>query len=181
MKKYYNWIVIAGNGRNTGKTTLACKIIAGNLSSHIVGIKISPHHHPPGDNETTLIKSKGMTIMSEKTTSRKDSGRMLKAGAEEVLYVQAADNLLPEVLEHLEKLVGGRPTVCESGGIVQFIDPGLFLMVMAPGRDEKPGLQAKLNKADMVTDLDEISRNIRISEIHLINNEWKKTQVYDII
>jgi len=45
--KYPNILLVSGNGRNSGKTTLACKIIERFSKDHeITGLKISPHFHP---------------------------------------------------------------------------------------------------------------------------------------
>ena len=56
MKTLKNWIIIAGNGRNTGKTTLACQIISANKGYGVTGIKISPHHHTLRGTEEIIFQ-----------------------------------------------------------------------------------------------------------------------------
>ena len=47
-------LLIAGNGRNVGKTTLACKIIAQFArETEVIGLKITPHFHPV--NEADVV------------------------------------------------------------------------------------------------------------------------------
>ena len=153
MKPFKNWIVIAGNGRNTGKTTLACQIIACNRDAGVTGVKISPHHHPlnrPGRYCDTGRKLH--SLPGKKEMNSKDSSRMLQAGASEVFYIQCSDQSLPEMFVHLEKLTTGKPVVCESGGMRKLIVPAVFIMALSENNKNKPDADANLRLADMVAD-----------------------------
>ncbi len=174
MKNLKSWIIIAGSGRNTGKTTLACSIIEANKIRDIVGIKISPHQHPVSGSDEVIVRSEDFCIIREKSRSTKDSSRMLIAGASEVFYVQCPDDKLHEAFTQLEKLTDGRPVVCESGGMRNIVKPSFFILVISEKHTNKPGLKDMIRLADMVTDLNEIRKRRNKSPFYLGNNEWKK-------
>lgn len=124
-----NMLLIAGNGRNVGKTTLACKIIAYFSEKHEVNaVKISPHFHAFNEGEV-LFKSLEFVIYRENKLTGKDSSRMLRAGAKNVYYVTAQQNQLNEVLNALLPLINNGLTIVESGGLNEFVEPGLFFFV----------------------------------------------------
>ena len=134
-----NMLLIAGNGRNVGKTTLACRIISQlSKKNRVTGIKISSHLH---DYEgEPLVEEKGkFVILEEKERNSKDSSRMLQAGASKVFYVMAKKEHLDAAFENLLPHLNGQVIVCESGGLYKVIQPGLFLFVNEKGRRiEKP-------------------------------------------
>ncbi len=181
MKTLRNWIIIAGNGRNTGKTTLACQIISANKGYGVTGIKISPHHHSLRGTEEIIFQGTDFCIIREKALSGKDSSRMLQAGASEVFYVQCPDDSLQEMFFHLEKLTVGRPVVCESGGLRKLVCPGAFIMVLSGQNTGKAGIDGKILQADILTDLDSIGNQNPDLEFHFRNNEWKHALTYDTI
>jgi hypothetical protein len=130
-----NLLLIAGDGRKTGKTTLACNIIGKiGQSEAVYGIKISPHFHPLPDEARIIERSEDYIIMEETASSgNKDSALMLRAGAARVFYIQATENGLATAWMSITKLTGTKvPLVCESGGLIGFVKPGLFLF--CPGR-----------------------------------------------
>ena len=124
-----NMLLIAGNGRNVGKTTLACKIIAHlSRSVPVTGIKISAHFHPYSDADL-LIKNEHFIILEEKELNTKDSSLMLQAGAARVYFVMAQKTHLHEAFNELLKLLPNEAVICESGGLHESVDPGIFLFV----------------------------------------------------
>ena len=128
-----NLLLIAGNGRNAGKTTLACRIIE-HLSKNIsvTGLKISPHFHNFNESEV-LIRSEHFIVIDEKQNSTKDSSLMLNAGADKVLFVMVKQEHLHEALIQIYNLIANAIIVCESGGLREFVEPGLFLFVKRTG------------------------------------------------
>ena len=125
-------LLIAGTGRNTGKTTLACTIIR-NISRYqpVVAIKITPHFHANSNLDKMIINRNGLVIAEEKqANTEKDSSRMMRAGAETVFFVMANDEQLAEAIRIiLDQNTKNLPIVCESGGLRHHIEPGLFLMM----------------------------------------------------
>lgn len=124
-----NMLLIAGNGRNVGKTTLACRIIA-HLSrqTEVTGIKISSHFHEYAKKPLIEVKGK-FVILQEKEHTQKDSSLMLQAGASKVFFVMAKREYLHEAFLALNPLLGNNAVVCESGGLNEIVEPGLFLFV----------------------------------------------------
>ncbi len=132
-------LLISGNGRNVGKTTLACRIISHlSKTNEVTGIKISSHFH--NYNAEPLVEKDGeFVILKEKDTNQKDSSRMLQAGASHVFYVMAKKNYLDKAFRSLIPFLDNQAVVCESGGLHQYIQPGIFLFVNEKERKiEKP-------------------------------------------
>lgn len=136
-----NILLIAGTGRNVGKTLFACQLI-NNLKckNHLICIKISPHFHKISDKLELIKETADFVIVKEKSKEgNKDSNRMFKAGSKEVYYVQGKDDTLPDILSYFEEIIPpDNPIICESGGMRDLIIPGLFLMI-----DKKNNKQIK--------------------------------------
>jgi hypothetical protein len=120
-------LLIAGNGRESGKTTLACRLIKRiGTTAPVAAIKISPHKHEP---------SNGISILEESSRiSEKDSARMLAAGALRSFYITAGDRELKEVIPLLTELSDRYYILCESGGLRKLVQPGLFVIVNESSR-----------------------------------------------
>ena len=75
MKQWPNMLLVAGTGRNVGKTTFVCRIIS-NISKNqpIIAIKITSHIHELCSSCNILFQLPNLIIAEEKsTTSYKDS------------------------------------------------------------------------------------------------------------
>ena len=128
-------LLIAGNGRNVGKTTLACKIIARFANkTEVIGLKITPHFHPVNEADV-VFKTDNFVIVNERQISSKDSSLMLQAGAKKVFFVMAQREVFYEAVEKLLQLLPDNLIVCESGGLHDWVTPGLFFMVKRTGED----------------------------------------------
>jgi hypothetical protein len=136
-----NFLLIAGNGRNVGKTWLACQIIEKLSQNHkITAIKISAHFHTV-DEDSIIVKNNHFMICSENGINTKDSSLMLQAGAEKVYFIMASPKYLNEAFHFLKDDLINKIVVCESGGLIEIINPGLFLFVMKDGTQiQKPHL-----------------------------------------
>ncbi len=121
-----NLLLIAGTGRNVGKTSFAERTIRKlSIQHEIIAIKISKHYH---DHELQSLK----ISKEENPETGKDSSRFLNAGAKEVYYIQAKDNNLPELANSfLNQLPRHIPIIVESGGIIDHIEPGLFILIQS--------------------------------------------------
>jgi len=131
--KLPNLLLIAGNGRNVGKTTLACGIITHfSEKMPVTGLKITPHFHDY--DETDLVfKSEKFIILDETKYHEKDSSRMLKAGANKVFFVMVKPEFSGEAAQKILQFLPSNLVVCESGGFHEFVNPGLFLMIKHAG------------------------------------------------
>jgi hypothetical protein len=122
-------LLIGGNGRNSGKTTLACKIISAFAAeSEVTGLKITPHFHNFND-EDVVLKNDHLIILDEKRINKKDSSLMLQTGAKKVYFVMVKHEHLQEAVEKLIEILPHSLIVCESGGLHEIVKPGLFFMV----------------------------------------------------
>jgi hypothetical protein len=74
------------------------------------------------------------------------------AGAERVYWLQAEAGCLGEAMPHLRKIIAAASDVdviIESTGIVQWLTPDLYLLVLDFGVEEfKPSAQRSLHQAD---------------------------------
>jgi hypothetical protein len=136
-----NVLLISGEGRNVGKTTLGCRIISvlsGNIK--VVAIKVSPHFHPLTGSLEVLWQSESIVIAREwDKYSGKDSSRYFRAGAAEVYYVQCDETALPFLASWIrDNIPHDMPVICESGGLGRTIQPGYAVYIRhGAGRNEQ--------------------------------------------
>lgn len=124
-----NLLLISGNGRNVGKTYLACEVIKALSKTHAVtGVKVSSHFHP-FNKDNVIVENPKFVLLEEKELNQKDSSLMLQAGAKRVIFVMAEQKNLEEAFSCLSNYLSNNPIVCESGGLAEFVDPGVFLFV----------------------------------------------------
>ncbi len=162
MEHWPNLLIVAGTGRNVGKTTLVAKIIqelgrdAKFCIPTVVALKITPHFH--SHQCEVLHKDEHFCIALEKNAhTEKDTSKMLRAGAEKVYFVQAPDAALPAALALLLPLLPkDSPIVCESAVLRDFLQPGLFVVLTRKGEEGK--VQRRLALADRVLDFEDIER-----------------------
>jgi hypothetical protein len=133
MQKMENLLLVAGTGRNSGKTTMVCRIIRQFHNLGIIAVKISPHFHEPSKGLGLISENKEYNIYEETDqATSKDTSRMLKCGAEKVFLGQTAEEYLLEAFsEIIKKIPENRPVVCESPALFKYIDPGVFIIMIA--------------------------------------------------
>lgn len=132
-----DFMIVSGNGRNTGKTSFICEVIKNISQTHsITAIKVSPHHHDKGTHEP-FLEGTGYAIWEEQLRDGiKDSSRMLHSGARKVFYVESTDAHLSDALVHLLPLIPpGEAVICESGGLRKLVEPSLLVLLNEKGRD----------------------------------------------
>ncbi|MBW6492504.1 MAG: molybdenum cofactor guanylyltransferase [Lentimicrobium sp.] len=127
---FRNILLIAGSGRNVGKTKLACEIITYfSKKQNVIGVKISQHSHPVGAGQKIIASGDEFTVVEEMLESSKDSSRMKQAGAKKVFYIQTIPEKLSDAINSIRNEISTGPVVCESGGLCKIIDPGVFIFV----------------------------------------------------
>ncbi len=126
-------LMISGQQQNVGKTTLACNIIAHfNHHTPVYALKVSPHYHKDTGQATPAGAGEKWQLLKETSASNssKDTSRMLLAGAEQAFLLQGEHGSLQEGFELFLKLI---PTdaliVCESAGLRDYVQPGVFLAI----------------------------------------------------
>lgn len=174
--QYPNILLVSGNGRNSGKTTLVCSIIENLAKKHtITGIKISPHFHSEEDEDDIIVKQNGFSIYREYNTKNgKDSSRMLKAGAREVYYIQTDDKSLKEAFDYIYKKLGQDSLVIiESARLRNVIHPELFLIVNKQERtDFKESVKDLVGLADKMILFNDTDFDFDLSVISADGNKW---------
>ncbi len=130
-----NILLVAGDGRNVGKTYWCCKCIEHlSKSADVIAVKISPHFHNYKENNI-IIKTEDFVILQEKEISRKDSSLMLQAGAKEVYFVMCKKDKLKQAFTYLRPYINNKITVVESGGLHKIIKAGLFFFLKNANRE----------------------------------------------
>jgi molybdopterin-guanine dinucleotide biosynthesis protein len=169
-------LMIAGTGRNVGKTTLACRLIAQTAKDFAVtAIKISPHMHQQEQAGEVLAETSDYLLLRERGgNSAKDSGRMLAAGATNVYYLQLRHrHLTTEFLKFLQHLPSHQPVIIESGALLQAARPGLFVLIKNKnGPAEKPGLDSLGYPPDVVVNFEDGEFDVDTSRIRFIGRKW---------
>lgn len=165
-------LILAGTGRDSGKTLYGCHILSNWCSSQtIYTIKITPHFHK-GIRSGEIIHDEADLFIAEELIAGtdKDSKRFLEAGAKRSFFIMAQDERLGDALEILFREVPGSFFwICESGGARKYVKPGLFLLITQAGVEEKKEGNAlhkladqKIVRTGSVFDIP--AENIQISE-----------------
>jgi Ni2+-binding GTPase involved in maturation of urease and hydrogenase len=136
---YPNILLVAGTGRNSGKTTLVtsiCEYLKDSIAP--ICIKISNHFHAQ-IGSFCHYESEGFRIFEDTNpNSEKDTARMLKAGAARAFFIEAEDNFVYQAFEHvLQFIPQGSPVICESGSLRNYITPGKFILLQTEGVEPK--------------------------------------------
>ncbi len=165
-----NLILIAGNGRNVGKTFLACKIIKKLAKEQsVTGLKISPHFHE-SEKSKAIFQSNDFVIIEETQITKKDSSLMLQAGAEKVYFVMAEQQNLQKAFLQLHAFLPDTAIVGESGGLTEFINPAIFLFVK--NENEKIIKSHLLNYSPIIVENNGSSFNFNIEKIKYSNHRF---------
>jgi len=151
-----NLLMIGGNSRNCGKTTLACNLIRKFAVNHkVIGLKVS--NIRPGDTDmhgNHRDEPAGDFFIMEEfdRETNKDTSKLLRAGAARVFYIRATDDCLKEaILDFLNKYTDNQPIVCESRSLRDVLEPGLFfMMIRTPESKVSKDVSDYLLKADKV-------------------------------
>ncbi len=178
MKKpWENILMIAGSGRNVGKTTFICQLIEEIKNLRPIAVKISPHIHDIEKGMKVIIEEKGYQVYEEiNADSTKDSSRYLQSGAYRSFYIQTNDTNLKEAFIALYPYFADEnPILIESGALHKHINGGNFLFIHKTGGIEKPSTQTNLKIADFVVKTDGNSFSIKPNQLKF-ENGWKINQ-----
>ena len=157
MLSFPNMVMIGGNSRNSGKTTMACDIISKLSGIHeIIGLKVTsvrPEEDEMHGDHTTEGTSCFSIFEELNTVSYKDTSKMLRAGATHVFYVRVSDKFIEKAILHfMSKYINKQVIICESRNLRRIINPGLFLMMMRLPEEgkSKKDIETYLSLADKV-------------------------------
>lgn len=175
-KELSNILIIAGTGRNSGKTTLACKIINRiKLQHSIYSIKISPHFYSVSSDDIVLIDHTNYIIIEEiKKNTGKDSSLMLNAGAQNSYFIMVKDEFISEAFFFLlNKIPPNSPVICESGSLRKCIKPGLFFILNKKENTiYKESIWELKEKMNYWITFDNFNFDFAIENIDFNNHSW---------
>jgi hypothetical protein len=129
-------IMIGGNSRNSGKTTMACSIIRKLAATReVIGLKVTSIRPGEEDLHGNHLEGKltdDFSIFEEvRTDTHKDTSKMLKAGASHVYYIRVSETHIENALLYfMSRYIKKEIIVCESRSLREIIKPGLFLVMM---------------------------------------------------
>lgn len=154
-------VMVGGNSRNSGKTTLACSIISKLAATQeVIGLKVTSIR--PGEENLHGNHVEELTgdfsIWEELNAgSHKDTSKMLRAGATHVYYIRVAENHKERaILYFMSNYIKKQIIVCESRSLHNIINPGLFLLMMRlPATNKSKDVSEYLSMADKVFNFSE--------------------------
>jgi hypothetical protein len=172
-----NFLIISGEGRNVGKTILACNIISKfSRTYNIISLKITPHVHKDIGNAKTLLSDDDSVLYEESGDyTRKDSSRMMAAGARRSFLLQVSDAKLKEGLKKFLKITGKNVmVVCESARLQTIVKPGISLFLRhvscQTGKEKKKKPPTGISR---IVNFNINSFDLNLNTISIENNEWK--------
>lgn len=139
-------VVVGGQSRKVGKTSVVAGLISALASLHWTAIKITPHHH-------ALTTEQRFSIIEESNrTGAKDTSRYLAAGARRSFLVETRPEAMQDAINAmLEQIAGSENVIVESNTVVEFLRPDIYLVVLDPSTaDFKHSARRLLDRADAV-------------------------------
>jgi hypothetical protein len=153
-------IVIGGSGKDVGKTSLMCAVIAALREFAWTAVKIAGH-----DYEAAGSAASGQTVWEETRAGQEtDTGRYLEAGARRALLVTRSGADVP--IEEIWRAVGEeRNVMFESNRIVDVVKLDVCLALMGNSTERKPSYLRLLRMADAVVsvgyEVDDVPEGVR--------------------
>ncbi len=153
-------LVVGGQSRNVGKTTLVVDLIRAFPEARWVAVKITQHGHgacsAPGKPCHCAAEGAGVALDVETDRSgRSDTSRFLAAGARRALWLRTRQGQLgqgwPLLLAELDGTeTGSAPNVIvESNSVLGVVSPDLYMMVLdSAAGDFKESARKFLHCAD---------------------------------
>ena len=148
-------VVVGGQTRNIGKTSVAVGLIASLRELQWTAIKWTQ-----ADTEASWYceqregaNAHSMSITEEHSVdSCTDSSRFLTAGASRSFWVRTRRDQMAEAMPWLhQELARARNAIVESNSILEFLQSDVYLSVLDPtAQDFKPSAQYFLDRADAV-------------------------------
>lgn len=165
-----NMILIAGDGRNVGKTSFAMQIIRKlSQKADVIGIKTTSHKHVLTEGLEMLVHTGDYMVALEKGEHRKDSAIFRQAGAAEVFVIMAEQQFLRKAFSHISAHIHGKICVAESGGLAEIVHPGIFFFI----RNQEGAIRKKhyLEFDPVVVMNRDMTFDFAIEKLDVINNE----------
>jgi hypothetical protein len=150
-------IVVGGQSRNVGKTSVVAGIITALPDIAWTALKITQFGHGICSRDGSACHCStadhSWAISEEKILNAdSDTSRFLVAGAKRVWWVRTEQGRLAEAMPAVRRRISESPNVIiESNSIVKFIRPDAYVTVLDPATEDfKRSAQEFLDRADAV-------------------------------
>jgi muconolactone delta-isomerase len=148
-------VVIGGQSRNIGKTSVVCALISAMPERRWTAIKITQCKHDATTSEPCDCQFAGQpTAVSEEVdaATATDSSRYLAAGAVRSLWVRVGKGQLAEAMPRIRaEIATAENVVIESTSVLGFLTPDVYASVLNPQvADFKSSALCYLNRADAI-------------------------------
>ncbi len=148
-------VVVGGNSRNVGKTSVVAGLIRTLRHRNWTAIKLTQFGHgicsvdsepcgcAPGEHPFVIQQE-------HDRSGNSDTSRFLEAGARRALWVRVRQGMLQAAIPDLRQAIAGEENVIlESNSILHFFQPHLYLTVLDPAKkDFKGSARHFLDRAD---------------------------------
>src|SRR5260370_41193523 len=135
-------IVIGGQSRSLGKTSVVAGLIAARPSYNWTAFKVTQYGHGKcsldGEPCHCETADHAWAISEEADRSgASDSARFLSAGAKRSFWVRTEQGRLAEAMPTLRRKLGeSENAIFESNSILKFIRPDLYITVLDPASQD---------------------------------------------
>lgn len=150
-------IVIGGNSRSVGKTSVVAGVISGLREFDWTAVKITQYGHgicsANGEACDCATGDHSWAISEETNRSgESDTSRFLVAGARRALWVRTEQGRLAEAMPSFRaKIADAGNVIIESNSVLKFLRPDLYLIVLDPATaDFKNSAREFLDRANAV-------------------------------
>jgi hypothetical protein len=153
-------VVVGGQGRKVGKTSVIAGLIRGLRRLHWTAVKISMHDgripHCDHTGEGRAGPDCGFILTEEtKVSTFTDTGRFLAAGARRAVWLRVKTDCLLPALAVLFRALANEPNVIiESGSAMSVITPRLGVVILDHTRREmKANARRAIARTDAVVEI----------------------------
>lgn len=183
MIKAPNILLIGAAGRNTGKTTLACRVIE-NISKDtpLIAAKVTTiaerdskcPRGGEGCGACSSLEGDFQITRETDSDSNKDTARLLQAGAKEVYWLRTQKDCLKDAATALLETIGPDiPCVIESNSLRLVAQPSLFIMTKDADTSEyKPSAKDVADLADIMLKFNGTTFDTNPDDIYYSNGKW---------
>lgn len=148
-------IVVGGQSRNLGKTSVVAGLIARLPQMRWTAFKITQYGHgfctANGAPCACATADHTIAVSEERSASSgTDTARFFAAGAARSIWVRTRQGMLAEAMPRIQKeLAKAENAILESNSIMQFLQPDLYLTVLdSATADFKTSARLYLDRAD---------------------------------
>lgn len=150
-------VVVGGNTRNIGKTSVVAGLIARLPELRWTAFKITQFGHGfcTADGKPCACQTDDACVavnLERDAASGTDTSRFVAAGAERTFWVRTRVGKLSEAMPRVRaEIAVAENAILESNSVLEFLEPDLYLMVFDPeSGDFKESARRYISRADAV-------------------------------